>query len=352
MPRVLKYHEAKLKIGRLMQELRLREGDKLPPENELAGRLGMSIGPVRQALGDLRNVGVVRKVPGVGTFLAQTLSDGHSTATVGLVSISDHTNAGRQRLFHFKEAAQRYQASPLVIYAEDSLNPALVEELSRCDRFVVTGRVNPWWMDYLNSQGKPLVLLGESPDGRDYSVPRVRYDWTTAFRTGVEAMKARGLRKFGGILFSTEHFIATTQIMRAFAAEQERAGLTADPARSFLMPPEGKSVETLARFLKNNRDQLEVLFIDCSCIEIFWYVRGMVALPPALEVVVFGEEQAYMYSYAEFPGHHQLCFPESPTAASVKVLFDWSGRFLEECGTYWMQPELQLSLSGGENAWN
>ena len=49
----------------------LRPGDQLPTEHEYAGTLGVSIAPVRQALLDLANRGLVVRTKGRGTFVAE-----------------------------------------------------------------------------------------------------------------------------------------------------------------------------------------------------------------------------------------------------------------------------------------
>jgi GntR family transcriptional regulator len=45
---------------------------RLPSESEIGALLGVSRITVRQALGDLQNEGVIVKVPGKGTFVAET----------------------------------------------------------------------------------------------------------------------------------------------------------------------------------------------------------------------------------------------------------------------------------------
>lgn len=46
-------------------------GSLLPPERDLAARYGISLSPVRQALLDLVREGVLRRVPGSGTFVCE-----------------------------------------------------------------------------------------------------------------------------------------------------------------------------------------------------------------------------------------------------------------------------------------
>ncbi|HTG41285.1 MAG TPA: GntR family transcriptional regulator [Methylomirabilota bacterium] len=50
----------------------LRPGDQLPTEHEYAETLGVSIAPVRQALLDLANRGLVVRTKGRGTFVAES----------------------------------------------------------------------------------------------------------------------------------------------------------------------------------------------------------------------------------------------------------------------------------------
>lgn len=53
------------------------QGDKLPPETELAGQFGVSRPTVREALGGLVSAGLIRKVPGVsgGSFVNSVTTD-------------------------------------------------------------------------------------------------------------------------------------------------------------------------------------------------------------------------------------------------------------------------------------
>lgn len=61
---------------------RLRPGDRLPPERELAEKLGMSRGSVNQGVLDLERMGFLRVVPRKGTFVADYMKN----ATPGVLS--------------------------------------------------------------------------------------------------------------------------------------------------------------------------------------------------------------------------------------------------------------------------
>lgn len=67
--RQLLYVEAYTKIEALIKE-KLKPGDKLPSENELAQKMGISRGSLRQALLLLREDGMIYKHQGKGNFVA------------------------------------------------------------------------------------------------------------------------------------------------------------------------------------------------------------------------------------------------------------------------------------------
>ena len=47
----------------------LRSGDRLPPQSDLADFLGVSLAPVKQALGELEKQGIIARRQGLGTFV-------------------------------------------------------------------------------------------------------------------------------------------------------------------------------------------------------------------------------------------------------------------------------------------
>jgi GntR family transcriptional regulator, transcriptional repressor for pyruvate dehydrogenase complex len=58
----------------LLRDGRLRPGDKLPPERELATMLGISRPSVRQALSALGLIGIIESRQGSGTYVAENLA--------------------------------------------------------------------------------------------------------------------------------------------------------------------------------------------------------------------------------------------------------------------------------------
>ncbi len=79
-PRERLYEQIADHIEGLVSSGKLQQGDRLPPERELAARLGVARGVVREAVKLLGARGLVTVMPGRGTFIAEISSD----------SISDH----------------------------------------------------------------------------------------------------------------------------------------------------------------------------------------------------------------------------------------------------------------------
>lgn len=69
------YESAAHQLRELIEETGLVPGDKLPPERELAERLGVSRTSVRQALTLLRAVGAVEPRQGAGVYLRRRIGD-------------------------------------------------------------------------------------------------------------------------------------------------------------------------------------------------------------------------------------------------------------------------------------
>ena len=65
------YHQVKENLRELIEDRRLEPEDMLPSERELSKLYGVSRPTVRQAVHELVQEGLLRRVPGIGTFVAK-----------------------------------------------------------------------------------------------------------------------------------------------------------------------------------------------------------------------------------------------------------------------------------------
>ena len=109
----------------LLTERRLKPGDRLPPERELAASMGVSRSSLREALRALAMLGVAETRQGDGTYLT-ALEPEQLLRPVGLVlSLSD---AGLAELFE----ARKLVEPGLAALAAQRIDITAAEELVRC----------------------------------------------------------------------------------------------------------------------------------------------------------------------------------------------------------------------------
>lgn len=79
-PEKTKYQNARQYLLEYIRTNKLKKGDKLPTEQQLTERLGVSRITVRKAVADLAERGIVKRIQGSGTYLNKT-EESHEKAT-------------------------------------------------------------------------------------------------------------------------------------------------------------------------------------------------------------------------------------------------------------------------------
>jgi GntR family transcriptional regulator len=89
---------------------RHRVGERLPPEQELSGQLGISRGTLRTALGRLERTGEIVRRQGSGTFVGATAS---GTLDEGLERLVSYSELARRRGVRLEVADLQIEQRPL-----------------------------------------------------------------------------------------------------------------------------------------------------------------------------------------------------------------------------------------------
>ena len=91
-PKQLKYYQIIEDLKSLILSGKVPAGQKLPSENELSARYGVSRQTVRKAIAELTNTGYVYAVHGKGTFCSEPIRQTHTSKNIAVVTtyLSDY----------------------------------------------------------------------------------------------------------------------------------------------------------------------------------------------------------------------------------------------------------------------
>lgn len=146
----------------------LQAGEKLPSERRLQKEMGLSRGPIRQAVNALVQEGLLKRLPGVGTFVLEMKQAHVQSALVGLITFSHNFHffypqltakfgARLQRAgYGLSVAVHNDRADELSHIAENFLMQGVVALAIAPPRY---GDITPL-ITLLSQNGIPLVFVG------------------------------------------------------------------------------------------------------------------------------------------------------------------------------------------------
>jgi GntR family transcriptional regulator len=184
------YYQLKQILLTDLREQELAPGDRLPGDHELCNRFDVSRTVVRQALSELETEGVIERVKGRGTFVAQQKTAEHLVQS--LTGLYEDVAA---RGSHLRSDVRRLEVVPAdqPIAGELELQPgAPVIVLERL-RFVDD---EPWVLvtTYLPYDVAPGLVEEDLSNQSLYALLETKYDVElTHGRRGVEAAVANGV---------------------------------------------------------------------------------------------------------------------------------------------------------------
>ena len=115
-----KYRQLKEILKEQINKGKLKPGDRIPPEEKIAERYGVSLGTVRQAMAELVNEGLIYKEQGKGTFIAEKKKK--KTFSIGLL-LTDIGNPFFSQLARsIQEKAHLLEYSVIYYNTDDQLS--------------------------------------------------------------------------------------------------------------------------------------------------------------------------------------------------------------------------------------
>ena len=168
------YHQQLLtQIRTLILSARLTSGDKLPSESQLGTHLNISRNTVRQALASAENEGLIVRVTGKGSFVAEARARSSAPALIGYI-VSNFVDNGHHEMIVESERILR-EAGFALVFASSHQN--FHEEYDVIDRLVqigVTGLVvwpalappgSTFYQNLVAAHSTSLVFIDHRPPG-------------------------------------------------------------------------------------------------------------------------------------------------------------------------------------------
>lgn len=204
------------------------EGQPLPPETGLARQYGVSIMTVRQAFAELVNEGVVRRIPGKGTFVVRKKWD--TVRSLGLViydvSRIEHLFfAGIAQGIKEEMSERGHHSLFISTFKEDAFYDELVVKQAVDGLIIVGQEMNPDDVERWKKRGFRFLLLFYPHKVAD--VTRITADFQHALFEQVDYLMRLGHRRIafvGGLL----HLALDQQKLAGYRAALERYGIPYD----------------------------------------------------------------------------------------------------------------------------
>lgn len=283
-----KYNIAHQRILNFIVDENLSVRNKLPPEKELADRLGFSMITIRRALQELEKGNFIERVHGRGTFLKTDVRNKQNAGKIIFISIGPTNetqyNVGYQTVEE-EIAKKGYKLQYLKVAEEPDVS--VLEHLSDCSGILLFGWINDKWIDFLKPAGIPMLAFGNNPH-RD-KVPTVYYEYYNGVRKLMDELMSRGARKIGFAGRSKPQNPSNNDIFCGYHDALTEHGIEPDPRRWFQNEYNPTQYYTVIRdFLKANPDldALVIMGTDIYVNMLNYFMENNVKKKPLIGVIL------------------------------------------------------------------
>lgn len=199
------------------------EGTKIPPEEELKLKFGVSMITVKKALGMLKEEGLVQRIPGVGTFVkgrnpgietGEMEKAAPAPKKIGLVMEHVSSSFGLDLLYKIDRTLEEKGFRTITRFSYYSREKETDEINFLMDSDIAGLIVMPCHGVYYNPkilklilEGFPVVVIDKKLEG--ISVPSVRTDNKQAIKALVKHLWEQGCKRIG---FATSEIVGTSSL--------------------------------------------------------------------------------------------------------------------------------------------
>ena len=213
-----KYQQVKEIVREEISKRKLKPGDRIPSEERIAKKHGVSLGTVRQAMAELVNEGLIYKEQGKGTFIAERKKE--KTFTIGLL-FTDIGNPFFSQLARSIQEKAHFLKYSVVYYNTDDQFSRAVESINMLIKRRVDGVIllsilkkkqEEELIRKLKENGIPFVYLDRylNKPTSDYII----IDNFSGVRQGMEYLISLGHKRIGCI--SAQPYARMKQRVKAY----------------------------------------------------------------------------------------------------------------------------------------
>lgn len=267
------YDDIKKKIDENVYE----EGEKIPSDDELKTKFGVSMITVKKALNMLKDEGLLQRIPGVGTFVKgrtsiveiEEVCSGPATKKIGLVMEHVSSSFGLDLLYKIDCKAEEMGYKLITRFSYYNRDKE-TEEIEFLVKSQIEGLiVMPCHGVYYNPkilklilEGFPVVVIDKKLEG--ISVPSVRTDNKQAIKTLVKYLWEQNCTKLG---FISSEIIGTSSLLERKSGFYEAADEFSIDTLSectllfdeniYEHPPIEENIERVMRYLNKHKGNLD-----------------------------------------------------------------------------------------------
>jgi DNA-binding LacI/PurR family transcriptional regulator len=262
-----KYARVQNGIVNLIATENIKTGEMLPTEKKLSEHFDVSIITIRRAVRHLEENKIVRREQGRGTFVITDIQGKVDNGTIAFLDIvrgEFHSTSFSPSVKSLDSELARRAYRLNVQVAGQKPDVEAISRLKDARGVIVTGWVNPKWVQILNALDMPMVFLGGiNCDPLD--IPMVSHDYRQMATMLAQKLFEEGAKKIGLILGGSDY--APSALMKdGLVSVLKRRGERLDPSLIYYSDDAspGSASISIGKFLSDN-PEVDGFLMDSAC---------------------------------------------------------------------------------------
>lgn len=341
-----KYNQAKFEIMKMIANMNLHVGDRLPGEREITADSKFSVITLRRAMKDLEKQGIIKRLPRMGTFLNKPIEKNDLDEILFIHSFKEENNgyAFPPTIFYDLNEGLSNHFLSIRFHAACTPDASIVDTARDCVAILIQGWISKEWVDFLKALGRPALVVGSNPFPLE--LPTVSFDWKTAAKGVSSHFLKHGFKRIG-LINGVEGYFPAEQIYAGYDEAMSEAGVAIDE-RLVIWPCQPQLHKLISGYLDANTD-CDALIIESGAILAFLQCAWNRKLDAKLTLGMIGDNPDTKDFY-EHIDEAVIALFESPICdvAARKILSTLANDPTETLSEF-IRPTIQAKTKG---TWN